>query len=426
MKTIAVALKGKGPLGMLKRAGAITKRCGVSRSKMNLRLRQFARILDQFGCGAALPITASVLARSKKFVESYRTQNIEFAVHGYHHVDHTQLTLEAQLTFLEKARRLFEERGVTRNGFRCPYLRWDESTLAAVEQAGFLYDSSQALAWDIGSEPATDSYLRALEFYGAVSATQYPALPRFDNGLVRVPYCLPDDEALIDRFQLGAEPMSKSWLTILDKTHALGELFTLGLHPERILVCQTALIETLSRARELSPGVWIARLDEIVRWWKAHSEAAVTITQKEENELFFSIEEPKGVTVLARGVEVMAPSERWGAGYQRVQTTRFSLRAPRRPFIGVSPSSSPYLVSFLRQQGYILEEATNPHTHTFYLDRPLFAHEDERALLAKIEQGDFPLLRLGRWPNGFQSSLCITGDIDALTVWDYGLRFLGR
>jgi hypothetical protein len=237
MKTIAVALKGKGPLGMLKRAGAITKRCGVSRSKMNLRLRQFARILDQFGCGATLPITASVLARSKKFVESYRTQNIEFAVHGYHHVDHTQLTLEAQLTFLEKARRLFEERGVTRNGFRCPYLRWDESTLAAVEQAGFLYDSSQALAWDIGSEPATDSYLRALEFYGAVSATQYPALPRFDNGLVRVPYCLPDDEALIDRFQLGAEPMSKSWLTILDKTHALGELFTLGLHPERILVC---------------------------------------------------------------------------------------------------------------------------------------------------------------------------------------------
>jgi hypothetical protein len=32
---------------------------------------------------------------------------------------------------------------------------------------------------------------------------------------------------------------------------------------------------------------------------------------------------------------------------------------------------------------------------------------------------------LGRWPHNTGSALAITGDIDALTLWDYGLRYLG-
>ncbi len=64
--------------------------------------------------------------------------------------------------------------------------------------------------------------------------------------------------------------------------------------------------------------------------------------------------------------------------------------------------------------------------YPFYLERPDFKPEDERPLLARIEDGDWPMLRLGRWPDGARSALCITGDIDALTLWDYGLRFLGN
>jgi hypothetical protein len=33
---------------------------------------------------------------------------------------------------------------------------------------------------------------------------------------------------------------------------------------------------------------------------------------------------------------------------------------------------------------------------------------------------------LGRWLNGARSALAITGDIDALTLWDCGLRFFER
>jgi hypothetical protein len=112
--------------------------------------------------------------------------------------------------------------------------------------------------------------------------------------------------------------------------------------------------------------------------------------------------------------------------YWRVKAAEFRILCNRRPFIGVSHSSSPRLVTFLRQQGYIIEQAKDDQRHTLYLDRPRFNIEDERPLLTAIEQGDFPLLRLGRWPYGARSALSITGDIDALTIWDYGLRFLGR
>jgi hypothetical protein len=84
------------------------------------------------------------------------------------------------------------------------------------------------------------------------------------------------------------------------------------------------------------------------------------------------------------------------------------------------------LVSFLKQQGYIVETSLNPDRHSFYLDRSAFFSEDKRRLIAQIEGSDLPLARLGRWPNGARSALSVTGDIDALTLWDYGLRSLGR
>jgi hypothetical protein len=60
-----------------------------------------------------------------------------------------------------------------------------------------------------------------------------------------------------------------------------------------------------------------------------------------------------------------------------------------------------------------------------YLDLPSFKAEDERSLLRHIEDSRLPLVRLGRWPNGAKSALVVTGDVDALTIWDYGLRLFG-
>jgi peptidoglycan/xylan/chitin deacetylase (PgdA/CDA1 family) len=426
MNPVAIATKGKGPINLLRRTRSIISHYGVTGTKMDRNLRHFSAILKAFQSGSTFPLTAAALARSRGIIKKYQGCSIEFAVHGYYHIDHSQLSLDKQLAYFASAQQIFRQLGVESSGFRCPYLRWNADTITALGQTNFLYDSSQALAWDVVNGVETESYRRALAFYGAVSASEYPALPRLETGLVRIPYCLPDDEALVDRFQLKTtESKTRVWLKVLEETYRLGELFTLGLHPERIYLCEAPLLEILRKARELSPAVWVTRLCDIARWWKARTETVVRITNERNDEIHVRITGPDGITVLSRGVNVMAAAESWADLYQRVKGTDFSLRAPRRPFIGVSRSSSPYLVSFLRQQGYIVEQAESNQAHTFYLDRPRFEYADERPLLEQIERGNFPLLRLGRWPHAARSALCITGDIDALTLWDYGMRFLG-
>lgn len=411
---------------MLRRAAVISGRYGLTSANMDRTLAHFTRTLDQFGCGATFPITGVTLARNKKTVEKYEARNIEFAVHGFFHVDHTRLSLTEHLRHLELARSEFSAAGISCKGFRSPYLRWNEDTLAAVKQAGFLYDSSQALAWDGLEFTETDTYRHVLGFYGAISARDYLALPRLENGLVRIPYCLPDDEAFVDRLHLTTEPMIELWLAILARTYAGGELFTLGLHPERFELCKRALVETLRHARGLMPGVWIARLDEIASWWKARTESRVDIAAEDGGRLCVRVYGPEHLDILARGVEPLSPTTGWDGRYRRALTKDFSFAARRRPFIGVSSSSPAGLNDFLQQQGYIVEQADTDEQHSFYVDQPSFDRRDERSLLARIENSDFPLVKLGRWPGGARSALCITGDIDALTIWDYGLRLLER
>jgi hypothetical protein len=248
---------------------------------------------------------------------------------------------------------------------------------------------------------------------------------------LRIPYCLPDDESLIDRLHLTPQGTTANpWLAILSKTYHLGELFTLGLHPERIHLCKHWLIATLERASKLQPGVWMTRLDEVARWWRARLATEVTIAQGTENSYRLQANGPDGLTILARGVKLLTPSSQWDGRYVRAEgmqageaTVHFE--ADQRPFIAVSPSSTPELSTFLRQQGYIVEQAAGAEGHSLYLDRPSFTAEDERSLLAQIEESNFPLVRLGRWPHGAKSALVVTGDVDALTIWDYGLRIFG-
>jgi hypothetical protein len=64
--------------------------------------------------------------------------------------------------------------------------------------------------------------------------------------------------------------------------------------------------------------------------------------------------------------------------------------------------------------------------YSYNIDETEFTDEDERILLEEIERPEVPLIRFGLWPNGCKSALCLTGDIDALTIWDYGLRLFGK
>jgi hypothetical protein len=103
----------------------------------------------------------------------------------------------------------------------------------------------------------------------------------------------------------------------------------------------------------------------------------------------------------------------------------FVFHAEKLPFIGLAPDVPATLVDFLRQQGYLVKRGADAQSCVFYVDRTDFNPEDERPLMAQIEGGTWPLLRLARWPEGARSALAVTGDLDALTLWDYVLRMIG-
>lgn len=426
---LAVAIKGKGLSSLFKRSLTIVQRYGVTLSRMDRALGRFSQVLEDFNCKATFPLTAWTLTRSRGRLEKYQERGIEFAIHGYHHVDHSQLGLDQQLAQLGEAQRMLKAHRLIGEGFRAPYLRYNQDTLVALDKLGFSYDSSQAVAWDVVEGIDTEAYRRALDFYRARPAENYVSVPRLvmDNGLVQIPYSLPDDEALVERLRLdGTKTKSAVWVDILRRVHALGELFVLGLHPERIAPCEEALRATLAEARALTPPVWIARLDEIADWWRERTAATYQVTQLSAGTFRLVVDGPPGLTLLSRGIEVEAPSEPWFGDDRRVLGNELTFQSERLPFIGVSPDSSPALVSFLRQQGYLIVQEREGDVRAcecvFCLEQRDFGPEDERALLRQLDIEARPLLRLARWPDGAQSALSVTGDIDALTLWDYVLR----
>jgi hypothetical protein len=245
--------------------------------------------------------------------------------------------------------------------------------------------------------------------------------------LVEIPYSLPDDESIGDRLPFASEEeRSQPWLNILVESHRRGELFNLGLHPERIFLLEGPLRAVLARAHELKPAVWFARLDEIARWWLARAAAQVEISSAPNSIYTLTAKGPAGLTLLARGVKAVSPTQPWDDPWQILSGEQVVFLAHERPFIGVSAQTDPAFVSFLRQQGFITEVWTDPADTSIYFHRPSFQRSDERAVLAEIEFSGAPLVRFGRWPNGAKSALSISGDIDALTITDYFLRFIGR
>jgi hypothetical protein len=313
-------------------------------------------------------------------------------------------------------------------GFRAPYLRVNDHTLDAVRTNGFLYDASQAFHWQDELVPPAGAYARALEFYGSRPADHHPVVPWCERGIVRLPYCLPDDEAVVDRLGLGRDEIAALWLRVLRATQARGDLFTLAVHPERIEACATGVAAVLDAARAASPAVWVARHDEIARWWRERLDSAVVVAESARpGWVRVSAHGPAELTVLARNVAVAGRTEPWAGDTVRVHGSEFELQAqPRRPFIGVHADCPESVSRFLRAQGYIVEDARSGDEHGCIVRRDRFGPADRQPLLAEIAAGSFPLVWLARWPSGAASALSITGDVDALTIGDYASRLRGR
>lgn len=424
-------MKAKGIFSLTKRALSIVGRYSLGSTNMDQALQHYARLLIRFECGATFPITALTLKRHSDIIVKHLGDDIEFAVHGYTHVDYSHIEPQTLLAHLQLASAIFDRDGIKPLGFRSPYLRQNDNLIPALEATGFSYVSNQPIVWNVLdcktlSPGVVAGYQRALAFYNPWQSYDRLSLPKQNGELIEIPVALPDDEILIDRIGGGSDLIQSIWISILMETYQRGELFTLQLHPERIALCADALSTVLAKAKTLTPKVWLARLDEIASWWKARTMTKVEISGLAEGGYRCKVTGPSGTTVLARWIEVDVPTKPWMNGYRVINATNFTFRSRIYPIIGISPSASFALVSFLRQQGFIVEISHDRRRYPFYFDQTNFEASQEQFLLEQIEGSHEPLIRLARWPNSTQSALAITGDVDALTLWDYGLRLVGR
>lgn len=443
-------IRSKGPSGILHSSRALLGIFGLTAGPMTRALMGFSEMVRRHRARATFPITASVLDRHAGLLRSVIGDAIELAVHGYRHLDHSLWPEEQQSAEVARARQAFRRHGLRPGGFRAPYLRWNRALLAALSAAGFTYDSSDSLLWpvvDSGDlEPSRRAALQTLlDFCRPRAAERAPSLPYWVDGLtpgdpgpddiplLEIPVSFPDDEMLVERLR-WRDPgrIAAVWLAVAEMSHARGELFVLQLHPGRFPLCGGALERVLTWAAGQRPCVWIASLGEVADWWREKRTAQVKITPVEANEWQVTVEAPSRAVLLVRGEGTEALGAAWGAGYRRVPGRSCRLRAPRRPWVGLGPGAPTALAAFLRDQGYLVETSEQAGECAIYLPwtpekgfDPT-APDQAAAVLQQVESAPGPLIRLGRWPDGAQSALAISGDIDALTIWDYSLRFIGR
>jgi peptidoglycan/xylan/chitin deacetylase (PgdA/CDA1 family) len=421
--------KSRGSRNIVSRIFTVFRRFGFSSKRFERLLQKYYEITSEAGCVPTFAITAVVIDRHPDFVKELSRRGVEFAIHGYVHIDYKVLTTEEKLNHFNKAKDIFKKHEIPFVGYRAPFLRANANAAPILSELGFRYNSSRAIYWpviDINgySQYARNNHKRLLEFYTPLDSEKYFSLPRLANGLVEIPVSIPDDEMIIERLGIIDQNRIKDiWLQIMHRVHDKGELFTLSLHPERIDYCRNALIELLHQSRDFHPPVWVASLREITAWWQERTGFSFDVLPSGEGKYKVRCNCSDEATVLVKNARVNVPASDWSNGYSIVGEKDFVLESPKRPIIGVSADVSPAALIFLKTEGYIVEEGENPDDYGIYLDNlAQFSEIDEMSLSKKIENSGAPLCRYWRWPNRAKSAISVTGDIDSITVIDFVLR----
>jgi peptidoglycan/xylan/chitin deacetylase (PgdA/CDA1 family) len=421
MNIFKFVFQSRGPVNFARRTKQIASRFGSGPGRMGSRFEKFLDVLDEFGVHPTFPMTALPMSRNPELARRLLERGAELAVHAWSHVDLTSLDFETQTQHIGDAIRLFRENAVPFTGFRAPYLHWNEDTMRVVEDYQFRYSSNQSVYWGVLDKSSLqpdqqDGLDKALAFYEPVDASDIAVLPYRRRGFVELPVSLPDDEILLDRMYIeDPDLLGKVWNGMLEETFRRGELFTLQLHPERIGFFADTLRALLSESRRKKPGVWIATLNQIAEWWVEKSQNRVSLV-RDGDKYVAEIKACAGTTVYLR-------NER---GERLVEPGTIAVASTARPCVGVSPSSHRELVQTLVDKGYIIEIGDTADDFVIHLG--LLEDDSYDTLLGclqKLDECPGPLLRFGAWPHGNRSALSVTGDIDALTIWDFVHRFRG-
>jgi hypothetical protein len=421
-------LAKRDPLYILQRGKNLLRRYRLNPALAMQRVDRVVANLAEFGCAPTFPTPGVVIESHPEYFRKLQDRNVEFAVHSYHHLDLKSCPPGDARAQLVRAAEAFERHGLEVHGFRCPYLSWSDALLDVLPPGMFGYSSNQAVRWDVITESITR---RQSINFGIVENLYVPkngndkaCVPWMIGDMVEIPVCVPDDIQLYDGLELSVEAIIKVWMRILTRTHERGELYNQMFHPELVDVDEQIFPSILLAAKALTPAVWITRLRDISDWWREKHGFKVDISPTEAG-LQLDFDCTPRATILSRGLDL--PGEPWADGYRRLEARRVQLPAGIRPFIGIPAAAPAWVAPFLREQGYIVDTTETASACSLCLDPQ--ALEDvygDAALVSMIEKSDAPLVRYWRWPDGYHSALCISGDLDAMTLWEYFNRMGAR
>ena len=421
----------RGPAYVRRRAAALLHRYGATPARAANRIEDFIAALAEYDCSPTLATPGRVLERYPQVFRHLQDLGAEIAVHGYDHVNLRVYPPDEASERLVRAAEVFSRHGVQVHGLRCPYLSCPDDLLDTLPEGVFDYSSNRAICWwevdSLADAHNTVPDLGVLDrLYRPTPARDAVCVPWTRSKMIEIPVCLPDDLELHDGLHLGPDGIARAWSQVLHLTHRRGELFVLLFHPELAQHCQQPIIAVLRQATSLRPPVWIARLQDISRWWREKSEFAVAVSDTPTG-LHVAFTCSQRATILSRGLDHCASQDVWDGEYCQLRTRVLQVPADPRPFVGLPPDAPKQVVSFLREQGYILdcgETASRCGTHLSAATIARLTSQVE--LIEHIEASTGPLIRYWRWPDGARSAMCATGDVDALTLLDYATRLFVR
>ena len=405
------------------RARTLLERYRISSSQAVKRIDDCLEQLVAQGCAPTFPTPGIVLERNPIFFRHLQEVGAEIAVHSYQHVDLKVYPVDIACQQLVKAVTVFKNNGIEVHGFRCPYLGCNDEMVEALPKGLFEYSSNKPIYWnalnEIDNGPNNVIVDTLRNIYGAEPSSKTINVPWSRLNMLEIPVSLPDDMELIDGLNLSADEVASSWNKILDYTHQRGELFNLIFHPELAALCEHPFFEVLRRPKLMQPRVWMTRLCDISDWWTEKSGFRMEITPCLTGLRLNFVCSPRA-TILVKGFDLRDSGSIWDGTYQRLKASNLEMPSSPRPFIGLSAKVSQKIITFLKEQGYILDTTETAPGCGIYLDETVLAGlNSENALINYIEAYSGPLVRYWRWPDGAKSALSITGDLDALSLLDY-------
>lgn len=424
----------------MRRLWTVFARFGFSERQIRKALETIVDAVRPYGAGPSFFIPAVVLQRHVQLLADISRRGAEIGIHGYVHNDYRTLSKDAQSTQTQQAIEVFNATYIPFQGFRNPYLGWNEDALQVFSELGFAYESNEAVLHDVVDTDAMpvfiqDGYKKSLKLFQAIPCNISTLRPHIEGNLLRLPTSIPDDEMLFDRLRItDPKVVGQIWAKVMEQVYIRGGLYALNLHPERGTLCKEALDILLDYAHNRPLPVWIARLDEIAAWWRQRSQFRLHFSPLGAERWQVEATCGDAATLVVRHVtlEEQTPVAWYGVD-ERIDARRFVVSASVCPCIALSEQTSQDVEDFLQEQGYPIVRVAQQDAayYAYYADMPdglgvtrMEQFKRRTMLVEQIEELDKPLIRFGCWPEGRRAALAISGDIDSVTVQDFFLRIL--